>query len=57
MEFLEKTRRHWIDYFISKMNRAEYGSEEYEKSRKIFSWLCVQVRKELRNAKEELLSN
>ena len=33
-----------LHYFRSAMDREEYGTERYEKIRKVFAWLCEQAR-------------
>ena len=38
--YLNRTNDWWTREFAKRMNKSEYGTEEYEKCRKIFSFLA-----------------
>ena len=42
--YLNRTHTQWISDFAKRMQDLEYGSTDYEKCRKIYAWLCNQVR-------------
>ena len=44
--YLGHTHEWWAKDFARRMNRLTFGSPDYEKCRKIFAFLCNQIRSE-----------